>query len=223
MGGIPWPDKTTLPPVPFLVALALLGSILVGLLLVPGLLQGPLALRDITDTCFKLLLLGLVAFNFVGAFMLEVGLPCWVRGTLGLGGTPTVAPLHRPCSLCRVRWTSASQAACGGCGPNGPPRSGSSSWSGSWRSSPGHRPPSLGGSVPSGPLDSDPLPLSHRRPHLQTPRPLLQPRGWRLSHSCPKSAHPASLPPRGEMLTVSSSPNIPVETAASSPTQPLSV
>ncbi|XP_070260294.1 polyamine-transporting ATPase 13A2 isoform X3 [Myotis yumanensis] len=57
--------------VPFLAALALLGSILVGLLLVPGLLQGPLALRDITDTCFKLLLLGLVAFNFVGAFMLE--------------------------------------------------------------------------------------------------------------------------------------------------------
>ncbi|XP_045877095.1 polyamine-transporting ATPase 13A2 isoform X3 [Meles meles] len=57
--------------VPFLVALALLASILVGLLLVPGLLQGPLALRNITDTCFKLLLLGLVAFNFVGAFMLE--------------------------------------------------------------------------------------------------------------------------------------------------------
>lgn len=58
---------------PFLVALALLGSILVGLLLVPGLLQGPLALRNITDTCFKLLLLGLAASNFVGAFMLEVG------------------------------------------------------------------------------------------------------------------------------------------------------
>nr|KAF6503959.1 ATPase cation transporting 13A2 [Rousettus aegyptiacus] len=57
--------------VPFLVALALLGSILVGLLLVPGLLQGPLALRNITDTCFKLLLLGLAASNFVGAFMLE--------------------------------------------------------------------------------------------------------------------------------------------------------
>ncbi|XP_047583216.1 polyamine-transporting ATPase 13A2 isoform X3 [Lutra lutra] len=57
--------------VPFLVALALLASILVGLLLVPGLLQGPLALRNIADTCFKLLLLGLVAFNFVGAFMLE--------------------------------------------------------------------------------------------------------------------------------------------------------
>ncbi|XP_042636191.1 polyamine-transporting ATPase 13A2 [Orycteropus afer afer] len=57
--------------VPFLVALALLGSVLVGLILVPGLLQGPLALRNITDTCFKLLLLGLVAFNFVGAFMLE--------------------------------------------------------------------------------------------------------------------------------------------------------
>lgn len=55
------------------MALALLGSILVGLLLVPGLLQGPLALRNITDTCFKLLLLGLAASNFVGAFMLEVG------------------------------------------------------------------------------------------------------------------------------------------------------
>ncbi|XP_063570863.1 polyamine-transporting ATPase 13A2 isoform X14 [Pongo abelii] len=57
--------------VPFLVALALLSSILVGLVLVPGYLQGPLALRNITDTCFKLLLLGLVTFNFVGAFMLE--------------------------------------------------------------------------------------------------------------------------------------------------------
>lgn len=57
---------------PFLVALALLGSVLVGLILVPGLLQGPLGLRNIADTSFKLLLLGLVAFNFVGAFMLEV-------------------------------------------------------------------------------------------------------------------------------------------------------
>ncbi|XP_064219421.1 polyamine-transporting ATPase 13A2 isoform X3 [Aotus nancymaae] len=57
--------------VPFLLALALLSSILVGLVLVPGLLQGPLALRNITDTCFKLLLLSLVTFNFVGAFMLE--------------------------------------------------------------------------------------------------------------------------------------------------------
>ncbi|XP_029332375.1 cation-transporting ATPase 13A2 isoform X2 [Mus caroli] len=57
--------------VPFLVALALLGSVLVGLILVPGLLQGPLGLRDIADSSFKLLLLGLVAFNFVGAFMLE--------------------------------------------------------------------------------------------------------------------------------------------------------
>uniref|UniRef100_A0A8C6R5X6 Polyamine-transporting ATPase 13A2 n=1 Tax=Nannospalax galili TaxID=1026970 RepID=A0A8C6R5X6_NANGA len=57
--------------VPFLVALAFLGSVLVGLILVPGLLQGPLGLRNISDTCFKLLLLGLVAFNFVGAFMLE--------------------------------------------------------------------------------------------------------------------------------------------------------
>lgn len=58
---------------PFLVALALLGSVLVGLILVPGLLQGPLGLRNIADSSFKLLLLGLVAFNFVGAFMLEVG------------------------------------------------------------------------------------------------------------------------------------------------------
>ncbi|XP_053516146.1 polyamine-transporting ATPase 13A2 isoform X8 [Artibeus jamaicensis] len=57
--------------VPFLVALALLGSVLVCLLLVPGLLQGPLTLSNINDTCFKLLLLGLVAFNFVGAFLLE--------------------------------------------------------------------------------------------------------------------------------------------------------
>uniref|UniRef100_A0A8C5UYT8 Polyamine-transporting ATPase 13A2 n=1 Tax=Microcebus murinus TaxID=30608 RepID=A0A8C5UYT8_MICMU len=57
--------------VPFLVALALLSSVLVGLILVPGLLQGPLALRSIADTHFKLLLLGLVAFNLVAAFMLE--------------------------------------------------------------------------------------------------------------------------------------------------------
>ncbi|XP_006883756.1 PREDICTED: probable cation-transporting ATPase 13A2 [Elephantulus edwardii] len=57
--------------VPFLVALTFLGSILVGLILVPGLLQGPLALKNIDDTCFKLLMLGLVALNFVGAFMLE--------------------------------------------------------------------------------------------------------------------------------------------------------
>uniref|UniRef100_A0A671FD84 Polyamine-transporting ATPase 13A2 n=1 Tax=Rhinolophus ferrumequinum TaxID=59479 RepID=A0A671FD84_RHIFE len=57
--------------VPFLVALLLLGSILVGLLLAPGPLRGPLTLTNIADTCFKLLLLGLVAFNFVGAFMLE--------------------------------------------------------------------------------------------------------------------------------------------------------
>lgn len=71
------------PPVPFLVALALLGSVLAGLLLVPGLLQGPLALRNIADTCFKLLLLGLVACNFVGAFMLEVGAP--LRGGVEAG------------------------------------------------------------------------------------------------------------------------------------------
>ncbi|NP_001366550.1 polyamine-transporting ATPase 13A2 isoform 5 [Mus musculus] len=32
---------------------------------------GPLGLRNIVDSSFKLLLLGLVAFNFVGAFMLE--------------------------------------------------------------------------------------------------------------------------------------------------------
>ncbi|XP_076421683.1 polyamine-transporting ATPase 13A2 isoform X5 [Peromyscus maniculatus bairdii] len=72
--------------VPFLVALAFLGSVLVGLILVPGLLQGPLGLRNIADSSFKLLLLGLVAFNFVGAFMLESVLdqclpPClrWFR------------------------------------------------------------------------------------------------------------------------------------------------
>lgn len=80
---------------PFLVALALLGSILVGLLLVPGLLQGPLALRDITDPCFKLLLLGLVAFNFVGAFMLEVG----SQGLWGRGGPTRPPPCTVPLSL----------------------------------------------------------------------------------------------------------------------------
>ncbi|XP_036900991.1 polyamine-transporting ATPase 13A2 isoform X1 [Sturnira hondurensis] len=57
--------------VPFLVALALLGSVLVCLLLVPGILRGPLTLSNISDTFFKLLLLGLIAFNFVGAFLLE--------------------------------------------------------------------------------------------------------------------------------------------------------
>ncbi|XP_054995393.1 polyamine-transporting ATPase 13A2 isoform X2 [Sorex araneus] len=57
--------------VSFLVVLALLASILVGLLLAPGLLQGPLTLKPIADTRFKLLLLGLVALNFVGAFMVE--------------------------------------------------------------------------------------------------------------------------------------------------------
>lgn len=81
---------------PFLVALALLASILVGLLLVPGLLQGPLALRNIADTCFKLLLLGLVAFNFVGAFMLEVGLTLgW--GRRGVSGVGHSRPLHPRC------------------------------------------------------------------------------------------------------------------------------
>ncbi|XP_064350078.1 polyamine-transporting ATPase 13A2 isoform X4 [Camelus dromedarius] len=57
--------------VPFLVALLFLGSVLVGLLLDPGPLQGLLQLKNMTDTCFKLLLLGLVALNLVGAFMLE--------------------------------------------------------------------------------------------------------------------------------------------------------
>ncbi|XP_049627916.1 polyamine-transporting ATPase 13A2 isoform X1 [Suncus etruscus] len=57
--------------VSFLVALVLLASVLVGLLLAPGLLQGPLALKPIADTSFKMLLLGLIACNFVGAFMLE--------------------------------------------------------------------------------------------------------------------------------------------------------
>ncbi|XP_032507695.1 cation-transporting ATPase 13A2 isoform X1 [Phocoena sinus] len=68
--------------VPFLVALVLLGSVLVGLLLAPGLLQGVLALRTIADTYFKLLLLGLVAFNFVGAFMLESVLDQCLPGCL---------------------------------------------------------------------------------------------------------------------------------------------
>ncbi|CAK6440663.1 unnamed protein product [Pipistrellus nathusii] len=54
----------------FLVALLFLGSMLVVLLLVPG-LQRPLALRNFPSGCFKLVLLGLVALNFVGAFMLE--------------------------------------------------------------------------------------------------------------------------------------------------------
>lgn len=82
--GLPWPDRLS-SSVPFLVALVLLGSILVGLLLAPGLLRGPLTLRNISDTCFKLLLLGLVAFNFVGAFMLEVG-PAAAQGWRGWRG-----------------------------------------------------------------------------------------------------------------------------------------
>lgn len=65
---------TPTPAVSFLVALVLLASVLVGLLLAPSLLQGPLALKPIADTSFKMLLLGLIACNFVGAFMLEVGL-----------------------------------------------------------------------------------------------------------------------------------------------------
>ncbi|XP_062959997.1 polyamine-transporting ATPase 13A2 isoform X2 [Cynocephalus volans] len=85
--------------VPFLVALALLSSILVGLILVPGLLQGPLALRNITDTCFKLLLLGLAAFNFVGAFMLEVGpAPGCVSGR-DMGVLDPSCPATPPCPL----------------------------------------------------------------------------------------------------------------------------
>ncbi|XP_059997268.1 polyamine-transporting ATPase 13A2 isoform X1 [Lagenorhynchus albirostris] len=68
--------------VPFLVALVLLGSVLVSLLLAPGLLQGLLALRSIADTYFKLLLLGLVAFNFVAAFMLESVLDQCLPGCL---------------------------------------------------------------------------------------------------------------------------------------------
>lgn len=75
---------------PFLVALAFLGSVLVGLILVPGLLQGPLGLRNIEDTCFKLLLLGLVACNLVGAFMLEVG----GLGPGGGWGARLAAPSH---------------------------------------------------------------------------------------------------------------------------------
>ncbi|KAM9687024.1 polyamine-transporting ATPase 13A2 isoform 1-T1 [Trichechus inunguis] len=57
--------------VPFLVALVLLSSFLAGLILVPSPLYRILALRNISDICFRLLLLGLVAFNFVAAFMLE--------------------------------------------------------------------------------------------------------------------------------------------------------
>ncbi|XP_068395111.1 polyamine-transporting ATPase 13A2 isoform X4 [Eschrichtius robustus] len=68
--------------VPFLVALVLLGSVLGGLLLFPGLPQGLLTLRSIADTYFKLLLLGLVAFNFVGAFMLESVLDQCLPGCL---------------------------------------------------------------------------------------------------------------------------------------------
>ncbi|XP_059770662.1 polyamine-transporting ATPase 13A2 isoform X2 [Balaenoptera ricei] len=68
--------------VPFLVALVLLGSVLGALLLVPGLPQGLLTLRSIADTYFKLLLLGLVAFNFVGAFMLESVLDQCLPGCL---------------------------------------------------------------------------------------------------------------------------------------------
>lgn len=116
---------------PFLVALALLGSVLVGLILVPGLLQGPLGLRNIADSSFKLLLLGLVAFNLVGAFMLEVG-PTLREAVGGMWGTRAqLSLLTRSTALCRACWTSVSQPACGGCGLNGPPRSSSSGCNGS--------------------------------------------------------------------------------------------
>ncbi|XP_021118552.1 cation-transporting ATPase 13A2 isoform X4 [Heterocephalus glaber] len=132
--------------VPFLVALVLLGSVLVGLILVPGLLQGPLGLRNIADTCFKLLLLGLAACNFVGAFMLEVGCRPRLGGKegqrdLGLRLGPSCP--STPHSLCRVCWTSVFQPACSSSGPNGPPRSASSSWNRSSLSSPGRRCPLL--------------------------------------------------------------------------------
>ncbi|XP_057556531.1 polyamine-transporting ATPase 13A2 isoform X3 [Hippopotamus amphibius kiboko] len=68
--------------VPFLVALVLLGFVLVGLLLGPGPLRGPLTLRSITDTRFKLTLLGLVTCNVVGAFMLESVLDQCLPGCL---------------------------------------------------------------------------------------------------------------------------------------------
>lgn len=105
---------------PFLVALALLGSVLVGLILVPGLLQGPLGLRNIADSSFKLLLLGLVAFNFVGAFMLEVG-PTRMDARGGCGGprsccpsTPFPCPLQSVLDQCLpacLRWFRPKQAS----------------------------------------------------------------------------------------------------------------
>ena len=146
------------------MALALLGSVLVGLLLVPGLLQGPLGLRNIADTCFKLLLLGLVACNFVGAFMLEVGRTLgwgWRGGFQG--GLGRGCPSHPLPVLRRACWTSASRPACGGSDPKRSRRSVSSSWSGSWPSSPGRRPPGPRGSAgPSAHRTPISLPLSHR-------------------------------------------------------------
>ncbi|XP_045404555.1 polyamine-transporting ATPase 13A2 isoform X1 [Lemur catta] len=60
------------------------------------------------------------------------------------GGSAPQPPRHSLPALCRACWTSASRPACAGCGPSGPPRSASSSWSGSWPSSPGrHCPPAL--------------------------------------------------------------------------------
>lgn len=165
---------------PFLVALLLLGSILVGLLLAPGPLRGPLTLRNIADTCFKLLLLGLVAFNFVGAFMLEVGpAPKPGSGLEGLSGWDwaAAAPSATVPVLCRVCWTSASQPACGGSGRNEPPRSVSNSWSRSWPSSRGRHPLGPGGSAPSPcPGHWISLPQSHRLgPISETPPPIPQP------------------------------------------------
>lgn len=105
---------------PFLVALALLGSVLVGLILVPGLLQGPLGLRNIADSSFKLLLLGLVAFNFVGAFMLEVG-RTRIDAREGCGGprsgcpsTPFPCPRQSVLDQCLpacLRWLRPKQAS----------------------------------------------------------------------------------------------------------------
>lgn len=105
---------------PFLVALALLGSVLVGLILVPGLLQGPLGLRNIADSSFKLLLLGLVAFNFVGAFMLEVG-PTLMEAVGGVGraraGCPSTAAHCPPqsvldqCLPACLRWLRPKRAS----------------------------------------------------------------------------------------------------------------
>uniref|UniRef100_A0A5F8GF94 Polyamine-transporting ATPase 13A2 n=1 Tax=Monodelphis domestica TaxID=13616 RepID=A0A5F8GF94_MONDO len=63
----------------FLLALFVLASILTLLTLgPPGFLMKWLTLKDIKDMRFKLLLLGLAAFNFVAAFMLECIFDQWV-------------------------------------------------------------------------------------------------------------------------------------------------